>query len=184
MEHMISSVVKNSWNWYFAAFRDLTLFFIRNFIKKETLAQGFSCEFWKIFQNTIFTEHLCMASFILQQLLGLYFAIIYSWQLSSSEKSLSRKKLIHISHGFYRFLLRGYLKNFFLANVCLPCRLRKASRSNHFVGSETLKRNTFDLVDENFSKFQLHLEYFPRNTWFLSFHGINSFLVFTELIVS
>ena len=181
---MISSVVKNSWNWYFAAFRDLTLFFIRNFIKKETLAQGFPCEFWKIFQNTFFTEHLCLAASILQQLLGLYFTMIYSWQLSSSEKSLSRKKLIHISHGFYRFLLRGYFFNFFLANVCLPCRLRKVSGSNHFVGSETLKRNTFDLVDENFSKFQLHLEYFPRNTWFLSFHGINSFLVFTELIVS
>ena len=28
-----------------------------NFIKKETLAQVFSCEFWKIFKNTFFTEH-------------------------------------------------------------------------------------------------------------------------------
>ena len=28
------------------------------FIKKETLAQVFSCEFCKIFKNTFFTEHL------------------------------------------------------------------------------------------------------------------------------
>ena len=29
-----------------------------NFIKKETLAQVFSCEFWEIFKKTVFTEHL------------------------------------------------------------------------------------------------------------------------------
>ena len=29
-----------------------------SFIKKEALAQVFSCEFCKIFKNTIFTEHL------------------------------------------------------------------------------------------------------------------------------
>ena len=29
-----------------------------NFIKKETLAQVFSCEFCKIFKNTFFTEHI------------------------------------------------------------------------------------------------------------------------------
>ena len=29
-----------------------------NFIKKETLAQVFSCEFCKIFKNTFFIEHL------------------------------------------------------------------------------------------------------------------------------
>ena len=28
-------------------------------IKKETLAQVFSCEFCEIFKNTIFIEHLC-----------------------------------------------------------------------------------------------------------------------------
>ena len=30
----------------------------RNFIKKETLAQVFSCEFCKIFKKTYFDEHL------------------------------------------------------------------------------------------------------------------------------
>ena len=29
-----------------------------NFIKKEILAQVFSCEFYEIFKNTFFTEHL------------------------------------------------------------------------------------------------------------------------------
>ena len=29
-----------------------------NVIKKEALAQVFSCEFCEIFKNTIFTEHL------------------------------------------------------------------------------------------------------------------------------
>ena len=29
-----------------------------NFIKKEALAQMFSCEFCEIFKNTFFTEHL------------------------------------------------------------------------------------------------------------------------------
>ena len=29
-----------------------------NFLKKETLAQVFSCEFCEIFKNTLFTEHL------------------------------------------------------------------------------------------------------------------------------
>ena len=30
-----------------------------NFIKKETLAQVFSCEFCEISKNTFLTEHLC-----------------------------------------------------------------------------------------------------------------------------
>ena len=29
-----------------------------NFIKKETSTQLFSCEFYEIFENTFFTEHL------------------------------------------------------------------------------------------------------------------------------
>ena len=33
-----------------------------NFIKKETLAQVFSCEFCEISKNTLFTEHLWTAA--------------------------------------------------------------------------------------------------------------------------
>ena len=69
-----------------------------------------------------------MTASILQQLLGLYFAIIYSWQLSSSEKSLVGKKFIHTLQEFYRFrfLLHRYFLSFSLINACLLCRLRKA----------------------------------------------------------
>ena len=31
--------------------------FLINFIKKEALAQVFSCECWEIFKNTFFIEH-------------------------------------------------------------------------------------------------------------------------------
>ena len=34
----------------------------RNFIKKETLAQVFFCEFYEIFKATFFTEHLRMTA--------------------------------------------------------------------------------------------------------------------------
>ena len=34
-----------------------------NFIKKETLAQVFSCEFCEISKNTFFTEHLLATAF-------------------------------------------------------------------------------------------------------------------------
>ena len=37
--------------------RLLNVLFTFNFIKKETLAQLFSCEFCQIFKNTFFTEH-------------------------------------------------------------------------------------------------------------------------------
>ena len=71
------------------------------FIKKETLAQRFSCESCKIFKNTSLTEHLWMTAFFLQQLLALYFAIIYNFQVVKSH--YSGKKLIHIFQEVYRF---------------------------------------------------------------------------------
>ena len=42
-----------------------------NFIKKETLAQAFSCEFGKISKNIFFTEQL-MCLFLYSQLLPFY----------------------------------------------------------------------------------------------------------------
>ena len=99
-----------------------SLFVSYNFIKKETLAQGFSCEFCKIFKDTFFTEHLWVTASFLQQLLALYFATIYSWQLSSSEVVSREKKTIHLSQGFYRFrfLLHRYFFHFlWQMRVCL-----------------------------------------------------------------
>ena len=68
-----------------------SLFKLQLYLKK-TLVQGFSCEFCKIFKNTFFSEHLWMTASILRQLLTLCFAIIYSWQHLSSDKSLVREK--------------------------------------------------------------------------------------------
>ena len=39
------------------------LFFNKVFIKKETLAQMFSCEFCEIFKNIFFVEHLRATTF-------------------------------------------------------------------------------------------------------------------------
>ena len=77
---MISSAVKNSWKYNFADFRDLvlilqkflnihrktcqTLFLLK--LQPETLAQRFSCEFFKIFKDTFFPEHLWMATSVLK----------------------------------------------------------------------------------------------------------------------
>ena len=70
-----------------------------------------------------------MTASILQQLLAIYFAIIYSWQLSSGEKLLVGKKTQpYISRIFadLDFFHKDFFFSFSLRNVCLPCRLRKA----------------------------------------------------------
>ena len=82
-------------------------------------------------------------------MLAPYFAIIYSWQLPSSEKSLVGKKNHNISQGFYkfRFLVHRYFFSFSLTNVCLPSRLHKTygvlRAANHSVGSGTPKNDAF-----------------------------------------
>ena len=50
-----------------------------NFIKKETLAQVFSCEFCEIFKNTFFTEHL---RWLLLSFLDLNFSEVDEWSFS------------------------------------------------------------------------------------------------------
>ena len=93
-----------------------------------------------------------MTASFLQQLLALYFAIIYSWQLSSSED----------------FFYWDFFFSFSLTNTCSPCRIRKAYvvlwAANRFIGSDTAKH-----VFDQFWKFKFHVEYFPRSTQFLSF---------------
>ena len=76
-----------------------------NFIKNETLALGYSCEFCKIFKSTYRT--------LLVALLALYFAITYCWQLSSSKKPLVGEKIIYIFQGFYRFRFPFFIFFFF-----------------------------------------------------------------------
>ena len=91
-----------------------------NFVKKETLAYRFSSECCKIFKNTFFTEHLWMTAFILQQLLPLHFGIIYSWLLSSSEKTLVWKKNSSIYFKDFTDL------DFFYTDIFFHFLLRKA----------------------------------------------------------
>ena len=137
--HQSCSIIVQNVLKHFAIFTGKSpqkIFLSCNFIKKETLAQGFSCDF------NFFTKHLWMTASNSQRLLALYVAIIYSWQLSSSEKSLVRKKTIQISQGFdrFRFLLHRFFFQFSLNNVCFPCQLRKAYAvllaANRFVGPE------------------------------------------------
>ena len=64
------------------------LFLTCNVIKKRLWHRSFPVNFC-----TTFTKNLWMTSSILQQFLALYFAIIYSYQLSSSEKSLVGEKI-------------------------------------------------------------------------------------------
>ena len=42
----------------FAKFTGKHLCQSKNLVKKETLTQVFSCEFFKVFKNTFFIEHL------------------------------------------------------------------------------------------------------------------------------
>ena len=94
-----------------------------------------------------------MTASVLKQSLALYFPIICSWQLSSSEKSLVRKKNSSIYlKDFTDFYYRNIFFSFTLTNACYPCRLRPAvlGAANRFVGSETPKYNAFDLFSKNF----------------------------------
>ena len=153
-----------------------SLFLSCIFIKKETLVQGFSCEFCKTIQNTFFTQHLWMIASILQQLL----AIIYSWQLSSSEKSLVGKKIDPFISGillilisFFHFFLSFF--SFSLTNACLPCQLCKAYAvlwaANLFVGLKAL--NAMILI--NFENSNSISNIF-QETRFLSFDGPSNYL--------
>ena len=102
-------------------------------------------------------EYLWMTASILQQLLALQIAIIYGWQLSSSEKSLVGKKYSSI-------YFKDFTDFFYIDNYFFHILLRKAYAvrwaANRFVGSETPKHNAFKQV----LKFKFHFEHFPRNT--------------------
>ena len=164
--------------------------------KKKTLAKEFFCEFCKIFKNSFFTENLWMTASILLQLLTLCFAIIHSWQLSSSEKSLFEKKKMSIYlkdftdleilistfyffivFYFYFILLYSFIYLFILTNSCLSCQLRKAYpvlwAANRFVGQSFCRFVESPKHDNSaqFWKSKFRFEHFRRNTRFLSSDG-------------
>ena len=56
---------------------------VYNFVKKETLAQVFSCEFCKIFRNAFLTE-------CLRRLLLVFFLLLTFFVLANQYKDLSK----------------------------------------------------------------------------------------------
>ena len=62
----------------------------RNFVKKETLTQEFSCEFCQIFENTFFTEHLWTTDKI--SVLSSWFNRVSSWLHDWNLQKMSVKK--------------------------------------------------------------------------------------------
>ena len=118
-----------------------------------------------------------MTASVLKQSLALYFPIICSWQLSSSEKSLVGKKV----HPYILKILQISITEIFffsftLTNACYPCRLRPAvlGAANRFVGSETPKYNAFDLFSKNFK---------DLNSISNIFQETHDFLVLTNSVI-
>ena len=123
-------------------------------LKHFEIFTGKHLDFFKIFKDTFFTEPLWMTAPILQQLLALYFAITYSRQLSSSEKSLVGENHPQ-SQGFYRFTFffiffdKGLFTLSFTQNA--SCTLS----SQPFCCSETLNAMTLtNFQNLNFGEFK------------------------------
>ena len=79
---------------------------VANFIKKEILAQVFSCELCKIFKNTFFTEHLQWLLLdwgihLIPYLLTVYFSLSkdFSHHLIEPTKSIKDRNVEEASNG-------------------------------------------------------------------------------------
>ena len=108
-----------------------------------------------------------MAGSILQQLLALYFTIIYSWQLSSSEKSIMGKKFIHMPQGFYRFrfLFLFFFFSFFFIffdKSCLPCWLHKDYAVLSAANVVLARRHLNTILLTNFENSKFHFWNFSK----------------------
>ena len=118
-----------------------------------------------------------MTGSILQKLLALYFAIIRSWQLSSSDKPLVAKQNSSIYlkdftnldffFHFFHFLFIFCDKSLFTLSVT-----QSACCFLSTLGLETPEQNDFD----QFWKFKFNFKHFPRSTQFLSFDGSRNYL--------
>ena len=93
-----------------------SLFKLQLYLKRDSGTGGISVNF---------ARYLWMTASILQQLLALYFALIYSWQLSSSKKSLVGKK-IHLYISRIVQIQISFTQIFFFIFFGKFLRLRKA----------------------------------------------------------
>ena len=111
--------------------------------------RGFFVTFGR-FLRTLYLQNTSEWLSIFATVAGFILCNYIERRLSSSEKSLVRKKIIHISQVFYRFRIffSLFVFSFSLTNdACLHCQLRKAYAvlwaANRFVGLETPKHNDF-----------------------------------------
>ena len=72
-----------------------------NFIKNETLAQVFSCEFCEISKNTFFTEHLLATASDYMWSKNMFISfILFHWSISlNTAYKMFVKKTLHIKYN-------------------------------------------------------------------------------------
>ena len=131
---------------------------------------------FQIFKNIFFLEHLWMTASVFKQLLALYFAIIYSWQLSSSEKSLVGKKVHpHISRilqvSFTQIFVLHFLWQMSVYLVGYGNCMLYSKQPTVLLARRYLKTKFLTLLTK-ILKIKFHLEHFPRNVRFLMFDGL------------
>ena len=147
------------------------------FIERKTLSQGFSCEFFK-FLRTSFLRNTSgwLLLFYNSYWLYLYFAIIYSWQLSSSAKSLVGKNV----HPHIWTILQISFTQIFVLHFLWQMSVYLVSYGNCMLYSKQptvllarryLKTKLLILLTK-ILKIKFHLEHFPRNARFLRFDGL------------
>ena len=110
-----------------------------------------------------------MTAPILQQLLVLYFAIIYSWQLSSSGITLVGLKNSSI-YPYISRILQTFFFSFSLTNACLLSRLRKAYTV--LWAADLLPQKQLNTI--LLTSFE-NLKHFAKNTRFLGFDGPSNY---------
>ena len=113
-----------------------------------------------------------MTASILQHLLALYFAITYSWQISSSEKSIAMKK----SSSIYLKDFTDFFFFIFFDKYTFTLSVKESvcctQQPSVLLAREYL--NTTLLT--NFENLNSNFEHFPRNTRFLSFGALIDYL--------
>ena len=106
-----------------------------NFIKKETLAQVFSCEFCQISKNTFFTEHLWATASILRE--GRRLKQIEISIISKLTKKIIKKRKMFLHFLFFTccahpfsfraslFTKRPYVSSYSYFHYVQTCRIWK-----------------------------------------------------------
>ena len=118
-----------------------------NFIKKETLAQVFSCEFCEISTNTFFTEHLWTTAFLIQPVTLFLLEMLINKKTRHFDSSLNHQE--HLFHRTcYHQLFSSYeyckvFKNsYFIEHLQRQCSCQCSSKQQFLKVSQTLREST------------------------------------------